>query len=163
MKRTVELEIDVEKARKTLTTEGLSVTAMTDEEVFNNVLAITKKYGALFKIRPKMKVYGLESGTLEAFEDNMKTLEFVYLHGDLVDKNGYDLIEISEETELALKFCNAGVFDIEVVLCDGKREDGVMFYWHDSTGRVHGLVVADYDNEYLEDARNKYNKRQNCV
>lgn len=113
-----------------------------------------------------MNIYGLNVNTQEVFEKNEKDVEFldfVYLHGDLEKKNGYDLVSATEETYHAITACYFGKFDVDVILHNGEKEHGLLFYWHDNESRRHGLIVSGTDTESMVYAQEKFYSRANTI
>ena len=110
-----------------------------------------------------MNIYGLNMGTSKAYEQETRLLDFVYLHGILEDKNKYDLIGVTEETYWTITSCYFGKFDVDVILQNGEKEHGILFYWHDNDSRRHGLVVSGTDTESMAYAQDKFYNRANTL
>lgn len=110
-----------------------------------------------------MVIYGLNAETSEAFEQETRLLSFVYLHGALEEKNKYDLIGVTEETYRAITACQFGKFTVDVILSNGEKEHGILFYWHDDQNRMYGLVVSEMDAESMVYARDKFCSRANTI
>ena len=109
-----------------------------------------------------MIIYGLEIGTHKTYEET-RFLDFVYLHGELEKKNGFDLVGVTEGTYSVIISCRFGKFDVEVITHDGQKEQGVLFYWHDNDSRRHGLVVSGTDKESMVYAQDKFYSRANAL
>ena len=76
----------------------------------------------------------------------------VYLHGELEDENGYDLVQSNTSLPSA-----DGIYDC-VVLMNQKIVQCKLFFWRrDKLQR--GLIVKKGDTEYMDDAREHYSKR----
>lgn len=101
-----------------------------------------------------MKVYGFSVNQDGPFED-MKTFDFVYLHGKLEKLNHFDLCSIDEEPT------KDGIYDVEVELVDHSIYNAKLFFWHDNTNYSfqHGLIVEEHDYENLDYAKQKYDER----
>ena len=110
-----------------------------------------------------MVIYGLDKETSEAYGQETRLLSFVYLHGILEEKNKYDLIGVTEETYCVITACHFGKFSVDVILHNGEKEQGILFYWHDSQDRMHGLVVSEMDAESMFYARDKFCNRANTI
>ena len=101
-----------------------------------------------------MKVYGFSVNQDGPFED-MKTFDFVYLHGKLEKLNHFDLCSIDEEPT------RDGIYDVKVELVDHSIYNTKLFFWHDKTkySFQHGLIVEEHDYENLDYAKQKYDER----
>ena len=107
-----------------------------------------------------MTVYGLEIGTYEAFnKDIKKCLDFVYLHGVLEDKNGFDLLGVDRKTYNSIHSNPICITKVNVVFHNGDKEEGILFFWHDGDGREHGLIVSETDKESMDYAKEKFDNR----
>jgi hypothetical protein len=109
-----------------------------------------------------MTIYGLEIGTHETYEET-RFLDFVYLHGTLEAKNGFDLVGVTEEAYGVITACHFGKFDVEVITHDGQKEQGILFYWHDNDSRRYGLIVNGADTESMVYAQDKFFSRANII
>lgn len=110
-----------------------------------------------------MIIYGLNIKTSEAYKQKTRLLDFVYLHGALEEKNKYDLIGVTEETYCVITACHFGKFSVDVILSNGEKEHGILFYWHDNQNRRHGLVVSGTDIESMVYAQDKFYIRANTI
>ncbi len=66
---------------------------------------------------------------------------FVYLHGKLEDKNGFDLVEYIDPLP-----CEDGEYDAEVQFANRERLSCRLYFWH-ANGMQKGLVVLPDDEE----------------
>ena len=85
--------------------------------------------------------------------DHVNLWNFVYLHGLLEDKVGFDLVGCLDRPQ------KEGVYDAVVVLPDNNCELAKLFYWKDGD-KDRGLVVSVNDNqEVLDYAKDKFYKK----
>lgn len=78
-----------------------------------------------------------------------------YLHGELQDKNGYDIFGIVGEVP---KY--AGIYPCKVL---GINEQCSFFLWIGKDGRAHGLVVANSNKKDVEYAMDCYKQRKSTL
>jgi len=111
-----------------------------------------------------MTLYGLEIGTYEAFDKTIdKCLDFVYLHGILEHKNGFDLIGVTRETYNNIYSNSSCIIDVDIILHNGDKETGKLFFWRDSYGKNHGLVVNELDSENIQYVQDCFDKKVDCL
>ena len=101
-----------------------------------------------------IQVYAFKIG--DYGDDPHKLTNGVYLHGNLMDENGFDLVSLSEIPE------EDGIYD-----CTALGQKAKLFYWSvpfDNGVTFHkGLVVAESDEKNLKDAKRKYNRRAEFI
>lgn len=104
-----------------------------------------------------MKVYAQKNG-LTIFGFNKKTylFNYVYLHGDLELENGYDIVDTETKEEQNIP---EGIYNIEVVLHDGRIVPGRLYYWKGFDEIYHGLIVKPTDEEGINYALEYYDNR----
>jgi hypothetical protein len=80
---------------------------------------------------------------------------FIYLHGTLQDRNGFDLVHIEELPS------EDGIYECTVRFSDNESYEAKLYLWFIENWycRNRGLVVAVDDTESNDDALSKYNKR----
>jgi hypothetical protein len=111
---------------------------------------------------------------LVIFSDNIqnksfRTVPFVFLHGELERKAGYDLckmenIRISEKTFRVFvnnKALLTGKYPCTVITDTGVFEQCTLFYWKGIT--FHGLIVLNTDKEAYDDAQLKFARREKFI
>lgn len=91
--------------------------------------------------------------TVEA--DKVRRISGTYLHGELQDKNGYDIFGIVGE----IPKCT-GIYPCEVLSIN---EQCSFFLWIGKDGRAHGLVVADNNEKDMKYAIACYKERVNVL
>ena len=106
-----------------------------------------------------MNIYGLDIETNETYEKETILLNFVYLHGILEKRNGFDLVGVTKETNNVIESCDFGKFDVNIIFPNSEKEQGVLFYWHGKNGIGRGLIVSEMDEESMNYAREKFDKR----
>lgn len=89
----------------------------------------------------------------------------IYLHGDLQDTVGYDLIQVDKSEYEKFKDMSDGVYDVDVIFRDGCSTSSVLFFWkicNDICNIVNfrGLVVSKTDKESIMDASKKFKERR---
>jgi hypothetical protein len=110
------------------------------------------KEEGLYHLVPE--VCGTGTNLMGYGEDELKRISFSYLHGELQDKAGYNIFsffkEIPKEEGIYKGFVE---FLNEIVYC-------TIFLWkaNDIKG-LQGLVVANDDIEYLDDAKTKFENK----
>lgn len=104
-----------------------------------------------------IRIYGLGLGTLENINSETKPLEFVYAHGWLEESNGYDLIGMKPDDLSEFKKRKDGIYECEFWDNDSdRRTHSYIYWWHDETGRQHGLVCHRSDSRANEYAKEMY-------
>lgn len=110
-----------------------------------------------------MIIYGINKDSYEAYIPETRLLDGVYLHGILEEKNEFDLVGAKEETYNVLKSCEFGKFEIDVILQNGQKENGFLYYWHDKCGKTHGLITEINDVESIIYAKEMFEKKQSVI
>lgn len=92
----------------------------------------------------------------------------IYLHGDLQDVVGYDLIQVDKSEYDKFMDMPDGVYDVDVMLRGGCSTSSILFFWklyNDVCKRVsfRGLVVSKTDKESLMDASQKFKDRRDWL
>ena len=104
-----------------------------------------------------------------------KTCHYVYAHGRLERKAGYDIVGYSATQ--GFDFKNDRIENVIAVLPDGEEVESTLFFWHeepyddackramerDPVYGCHGLLVASDDTGYLIDARIKFDERRDFI
>lgn len=92
-------------------------------------------------------------------ESKLIRSSFVYLHGDLQNKAGYDIFSFLDE-----KPEEEGIYDTIVEFPDMKVL-AKAFLWKAKIGGkgLQGLVVSVDDEMCMKDAENKYNNKEYCI
>ncbi len=117
----------------------------------------------------------------QTYEDKgNKILDFVYLHGTIEDRNGYDLVAVNKED---FKVDLDTITDITVVFEDGTEIIARLYYWRvpslfkltgQTTKKVgtpyiirqeshHGLICDINDKVANEFAIQKFNERASVL
>lgn len=91
----------------------------------------------------------------EMSERETRRISGAYLHGELQDKNGYDIFGIVGEVPTY-----TGIYPCEVL---GINEQCSFFLWIGTDGRAHGLVVADSNEKDMKYAIECFKKRVNVL
>ena len=92
----------------------------------------------------------------EAWEDK-KLTNFIYLHGDLMERNGFDLVALSSIPE------KKGIYPVIVHFADGGIETNAkLFYWK-ADWKDRGLIVSVDDEEHIKDAQEKYDRNAEYI
>lgn len=107
----------------------------------------------------------------------LKGIIFVYAHGILGDKAGYDLIAEDANARFDKRRVINGE-EVVAVLPDGTEEKALLFFWHSRDVythkgwngeykqiylRPHGLLVAKKDKRGVKYARQCIESRQNWL
>lgn len=89
-------------------------------------------------------------------EDRLIRSSFSYLHGSLETLAGYDVYMFVDEAPIV-----EGIYPVVVIL-SGEKIESTAFLWEDKTRTkgLQGLVVANTDLEYYEDAKDKFDRKQ---
>lgn len=108
-----------------------------------------------------------------ALEDEYDaTCHYVYAHGELMRKAGYDIVSYDKRERFDFK--NDRTENVIAVLPSGEEVKAKLFFWHsepydtrsarymkqDPVYRCHGLLVSRDDRAAIEDAKRKYNERR---
>ena len=104
-----------------------------------------------------MKVYAQKNGlTVFGFDKKTYLFNYVYLYGDLELENGYDIVDTETEEEQNI---SEGIYDIEVVLHDGRIVPGRLYYWKGFGGTYRGFIVSPTDEEGINYVLEYYDNR----
>lgn len=91
-------------------------------------------------------------------DDELKRISFSYLHGDLEHKAHYDIYSFYGDVPEG-----AGIYKGFVEFPDMKI-DCTIFLWKCNEDKgLQGLVVANDDKEFFEDAKTKYEKKEYVI
>ena len=120
-----------------------------------------------------MKIYAedLDTGDSILEEKDAEFLNGVYLHGDLAQLNGYDLVDINRADENPCK--QDQVILVTVFLANGMEKKAWGYFWKSpskykfynhiptiaETEIQHGLICSVDDRKANEDAMKKFNER----
>lgn len=92
-------------------------------------------------------------------------LDGIYLHGEIQDKAGFDLISIITDDETIPPKIETGQYPITIVV-DGKdteRYDCTGYIWQAASNRIRGLVVLDGDQKATDDAVHKFELKREHI
>lgn len=105
-----------------------------------------------------MKVYAEDYKSRTTFLETSYVFGYVYLHGKLEEKAGFDIVDTKTEKET--KNISEGIHDVEVVYTDGTSEFAKLFYWH---GKYipRGLIVSPEDEEGMKYAQECFDSKVN--
>ena len=103
-----------------------------------------------------MEVYGMTYDGDCAIETNAIT-SFVYVHGDLDDDIGNDLVWIPNY--IKANDISEGIYDVDFIYPQGKRIKAKLYVWADKHGHSHGLCCDVLDEEANIDAQCKFDKK----
>lgn len=92
-------------------------------------------------------------------DEELKTCDYVYAHGELERLAGYDIVNYASKDGFDRK--TNRIEDVIAVLWDGTEIQAKLFYWTDSKKHPdnHGLVVSVNDKESLEYAETCYRNK----
>ena len=120
------------------------------------------------------KLY-VENCNHETFVVANMCCNYVYAHGILEEKAGYDIV-CYPETD-TFDYENDRIEDVIAVLSNGEEIKSKLFFWHsapynDDERRYmrnhpifncHGLIIAENDAEAMKDAQRKYGERRSFI
>lgn len=108
-----------------------------------------------------MKVYGFTYNCEKCAIDSDGLTSFIYAHGELDDKCGYDLVYIPGYR--SAYDMEDGDYDVTFIYPDSTEVSAKLFVWTDKYGHHRGLCVDKTDLHYLKDAQKKYEtKAESC-
>lgn len=89
----------------------------------------------------------------------------IYLHGELQDIVGCDLIQVDKSEYEKFNDMSDGVYDVDVIFRNGCSTSSVLFFWKRCNDickivNFRGLVVSKTDKEFLMDASQKFKERR---
>lgn len=90
-------------------------------------------------------------------DEDFPVTSWIYLHGELEDINGYDLVYIEEDLPVV-----DGIFDC-IVTIDDKPYPAKFFFWKCECTGHKGLIAGVTDDEGLAWAKEKFDEKPEIV
>lgn len=100
----------------------------------------------------------IEDQDHNVFSGAVRTCHFVYAHGKLQRRVGYDLVNHGGDFNSR----KTRMEDVTAVLPDGKEIPSTLFYWNRGWGYC-GLVVQKGDTKAMEYAQRMYEERAKFI
>lgn len=115
-----------------------------------------------------LNVYAIEQGTYNKYDNGkeLTTFSYVYLHGELDDEIGFDIVAI--EVDELNNLTESGIYDVNVIKPNGDTVEAKLYFWqvdrvYDFSGNTmkvnRGLIVYSDDTESVEYAKSKFEIR----
>ena len=106
--------------------------------------------------------YAIDNETHKCYEDDLHTKipGWIYLHGDVEKRNGYDIVAMDEIPE------ESGIYHCKVISITGETFDCIFYFWkhiNDIFNGHHGLICLPEDGEANKDAMRKYLNKVQCL
>ena len=105
-----------------------------------------------------MKIYGFTYNCDKCAIDNGRITSFIYAHGVLEDKCGYDIVYIPQYNS-SLDFEEDIIEDVIFVFPNGDETKARLFVWSDRYHMKHGLCVDITDTESVKYAQKKWDRK----
>lgn len=96
-----------------------------------------------------MTVFGLNADYQANINKNnrYKYVNNLFLYGQLATENNFDVAGADDALFDTLKNNASCSIDVSTVLSNGSIYVAKLFWWHDASGRQHGLVVRADDSK----------------
>lgn len=86
--------------------------------------------------------------------------QFIYLHGEMQRLNdGSDLVCFETWLDKSL---SKGIYPVLVHLCNGKDQEGNLYFWYDDYGTPKGLIVTDNPDD-ISFVKEKYDENASSL
>lgn len=107
-----------------------------------------------------MTVFGLNADYEANINKNnrYKYVNNLFLYGQLATENQFDVAAADDLLFRTLKRVENCSIDVDAVLSNGSIYNAKLYWWHDASGRQHGLIVRSDDakgNAYAEHHMNQ--------
>ena len=97
-----------------------------------------------------------------AYIDNVTTCHFVYAHGSLEEKAGYDIVLHDRNDNFDYKTDH--VDDVIAVLSDGTEIESRLFFWHYPPCNYYkGLLIQIGDDAAMAYAEKVFNSKEEFI
>jgi len=140
----------------------VQITCKTKEEDFDRIFVESKEAFLKYLEIKNTNWVVIPTKLNQEEKTSGRRLNFTYIHGELQEKNGYDIYHLDNCEELACKSENEYCIDplsVEegVYRCTSNGDKCLLFYWftNDTPGQK-GLIVLESNLEDIIDASNKY-------
>jgi hypothetical protein len=108
-----------------------------------------------YHLVPEISGNGTSTNLMGYNDNELKRVNFSYLHGDLQEKANYDIFSFYGDIPT-----EEGIYKGFVEFPDVKIECTIFLWKCNEVKGLQGLVVANNDKESFEDAKTKYEKKE---